>query len=244
MPHRHWRWNCLLKYLRRRRPDSEQTCGSKQKHCPAYQSKRIFDTFVVFVGRSCIHDFWRTKSSQLRVRACNGRSVFYSVGHIFCPNATVGECRRIDGYGKPQKRITMSFWRRLMFTSNDSLNPDETSTAKNPRCFAAETAKPIRWQTHLVLLATALVSWTTFTFGIALSMRNMFSGPPPDNWGMVFVGFSMLAGFGGIGYFATSRSRRSQATQSEIQIFALLLLLFANAIPAIQIVIAILGRGY
>lgn len=134
-----------------------------------------------------------------------------------------------------------------MVSSTDLPTPDEPSTKVNSVPLATELAKPIRWQTHLVLLATAFVSWVTLVIGIALSMRNMFGGPPPDDWGTVFVGLPLLAAIGGIGYFVLSRSRRSEATQSGIQRLTLVPLLLANIFPIGQIVFGMLsyaGGGY
>ena len=127
--------------------------------------------------------------------------------------------------------------------SSDSKNSYEPSTSKTPVYLADRTTIPIRWQTHLVLLATAIVSWTTMIIGIALSMRNMFGGPPPDDSGTVFLGLSMLISIGGISYIAMSRFRRSLATQSGIQRFVLLLLVLANVFPLAQTVVGILSYG-
>jgi hypothetical protein len=84
-------------------------------------------------------------------------------------------------------------------------------------------------------------------FGIALEMRNMFGGPPPDNAGTAFMALSMFAGVGGICYFLMARARRLEATRSGIQKFALVLLLLANIFPAGHIAVGILlnaGGGY
>lgn len=131
--------------------------------------------------------------------------------------------------------------------SSDSTNPYDPSISGTSVPLADEIATRISWRTHLVLLASAFVSWATMILGIALDMRNMFGGPPPDNAGTVLFGLSILTGVGGICYFVMSRSRRLEATQSGIQNFALVLLLLANALPPGQIAVGILsyaGGGY
>ena len=99
----------------------------------------------------------------------------------------------------------------------------------------------ISWHIQLVLVGTAFVSWTTLIFAIALSMRNMFSGPPPDCWGDVFAIVSFVAAISGLLYVAISQPKLEEATVTIAQRFALLLLVLANVFTAGQIMIGILS---
>jgi len=126
------------------------------------------------------------------------------------------------------------------------MNPYEPAKPGAVVSSDAEISVPISWRAHLVLFATALVAWVAFIFGLALSMRNMFGGPAPDNWGAVFVIASALVATGGLIYFVVSPSRRSAAIQTVAQRLVLILLLLANIVAAGQVILGILsyaGRG-
>ncbi len=92
-----------------------------------------------------------------------------------------------------------------------------------------------------MLLGTAFVSWASLIFALALSMRNMFGGPPPDRWGEVFAIVSVVVAIGGLVYVGTSPAKLKDATETWGQRFALLLLVLANLYPIGQICVAILS---
>ena len=91
------------------------------------------------------------------------------------------------------------------------------------------------WSKNVVLTLTAFASWGSLVWGFALEMRNMFGGPPPDAWGIVFIFLSLVSGLFGIVYFCISLIRCPDLLDFSIRTVILLLLLVANSPPVVVV---------
>ena len=129
----------------------------------------------------------------------------------------------------------------LMVESDIETNPYEPSMVGSTGAGESGSTGHISWRIQLILMGTAVLSWASLIFAVALSMRNMFGGPPPDRWGDVFAVVSFAVAIGGLVYVAMSKAKLKDATQTLWQRLTLLLLLLANVFPAGQILIGILS---